>query len=134
MDYTPIVFVLLALGGIVWWVRGKARRLEQARLAYQQSLNKLKVDPTNADLKQRTLALGRAYSTLTRDSRNVTLFDEVALSNDINEACAAATRNIAAPVSHNVENRLARLAELQSRGLISAGEFQEQRSRILQEL
>ena len=37
-----------------------------------------------------TLSLGRAYSNPTRDKKGVSLFDEVALSNDIGAACAAA--------------------------------------------
>ena len=141
MEYFVVLLVLGGFSAWVWFAREKARKLAAALAAYQSSLGQLKHDPTNADLKQRTLALGREYSNLTRDSRGVSLFDEVALSNDINAACAGATRNqhqasgaSPSPNPVSLENRLSRLAELQSRGLLSAQEFQEQRTRILHEL
>ena len=68
----------------------KLRELREAKASYQASLAKLKSNPTNPDLKQRT-QLGRIYSNLTRRKRGVTIFDEVALMNDINAACAGAT-------------------------------------------
>lgn len=134
MEYVFLLLVIAVVGGTFWALREKVRRLAEARDAYQSSLANLKHDPTNADLKQRTLALGREYSNLTRDSKGGTLFDEVALSNDINAACAGATRHSSPGNVQSLENRLARLADLQSRGLVSSQEFQEQRSRILQEL
>ena len=77
---------LLMIGGLIWLISkvggGKARALAKAKLAYRESLNQLKQTPTNPDLKERTLALGRAYSYLTRDKRGATTFDEVALSNE----------------------------------------------------
>ena len=54
---------------------GNQKRREEARAAYQASLGKLKKDPTNPDLKQRTLTLGRAYSNLTRDKMTERLLD-----------------------------------------------------------
>lgn len=132
-------FVFLAFAGAVTWAliyasREKARKLAAARTAYQAELGRLKDDPTNADLKQRALALGRAYSNLTRDKKGVTLFDEVALSNDISAACAAASRYHQSQPSTSVESRLSRLAELQRTGLLDEREYEEQRARILQEL
>jgi len=141
MEYFFLLLVVGVFGGAIWYAKDKARKLAAANAAYRSSLAKLKHDPTNADLKQHTLALGREYSNLTRDSKGVSLFDEVALSNDINAACAGATRHppaanlaSAAPNGGSLETRLSRLAELQLRGLVSAQEFQEQRTRILQEL
>jgi Short C-terminal domain len=107
---------------------------EAARLRYLESLNQLKKSPTNADLKQQTLALGRAYSSLTRDKKGNTLFDEVALMNDINAACAAASLT----QSHknhvpdtNVEERLKKLKTLHSEGLISDEDFAQRKQEIL---
>ena len=131
---------LLIIGGFAWAVYAageKERRLREAEEAYRNSLAKLKKQPTNPDLKQATLALGRAYSNLTRDSQGVSLFDEVALSNDISAACAAA---MAPQLAHaptpaaTPESRLTRLADLKSRGLISDDEYTMERRRILSEL
>ncbi len=96
-----IIISLVVIGGIVIMFIGtlvsrdhdrKARRsaIEKAKAAYQRSLGALATAPTNAALKKQTLTLGRTYSNLTRDRKGVALFDEVALMNDINAACAAA--------------------------------------------
>jgi hypothetical protein len=47
---------------------------DAARKRYRDALNRLKENPTNADLKRQTLALGRAYSNLTRDKKGNALF------------------------------------------------------------
>jgi hypothetical protein len=131
---------LLIIGAIIAVLiiqaRAKHKRLREAKTEYMTSLARLKSDPTNADLKQQTLALGRAYSNLTRDSKGVTVFDEVALSNDINAACAGATRTAfqLSGQPQSIDTRLAKLAELKRQGLISDDEFRDQRARILREL
>lgn len=132
---------LIVLGLIIWYFVAKAERLEKARKAYLSSLERLKKDPTNADLRQMTLSLGRAYSNLTRDKKGVSLFDEVALSNDIGAACAAAARAptqnsapVAAPMpvaAESVEARLQRLGDLLAKGLISATEHDQRRAAII---
>ena len=132
------VVVLLAAGGLIYFnitqANKKARELAEAKASYHGALGKLKQDPTNADLKQQTLALGRRYSNLTRDAKGVTLFDEVALSNDIGAACAAAARHSPSGVAQSPESRLSKLADLKARGLIDGEEYQAQRVRILQDL
>src|SRR5690242_14968652 len=131
-------FVLVLVGILALFAfhaSNKSKAIEEARAAYQRSLARLKEDPTNADVKQKTLAMGRTYSNLTRDSKGVTIFDEVALSNDINAACAAAGAHrvaTAVPIQ-SVDTRLSRLLDLHQKGLINDGELQEQRSRILRE-
>ncbi len=103
--------------------------------AYREALHRLKADPTNPNLREETLRLGRTYSNLTRNRRGVTVFDEVALMNDINAACAAASapRERVAP-SQSVESRLSRLGELKSQGLIDDQEYAERRREILREI
>lgn len=137
-----VLLLLLVIGGIamaIYTAGEKERRIREAEEAYRSSLAKLKKQPTNPDLKQATLALGRVYSNLTRDSKGVSLFDEVALSNDINAACAAAMVpqivHTPAPASAvSLEARLARLADLKARNLVSDEEYAAERRRILSEL
>ncbi|WP_394793376.1 SHOCT domain-containing protein [Armatimonas sp.] len=110
---------------------------ESARKAYLESLASLKISPTNADRKQKTLTLGRHYASLTRDANGNTLFDEVALMNDINAACAAA--NVPTPVAgaHLVstepsfEARLTTLGDLKAKGLVDSAEYEKRRNEIL---
>jgi hypothetical protein len=127
-----VIVIIAAIAG----ANGKAAQLEAARQAYQNSLANLKKHPTNADVKQRTLALGRDYSNLTRDSKGVTMFDEVALSNDISAACAGATAQVpAVPAARDTpEVRLEKLAALRARGLVDDQEYQAERRRILSEI
>lgn len=104
--------------------------LQQVEAAYQVALGALKANPASADLKQAALAAGRKYSSATRAHGAVTIYDEMALMNDINAATAAATP--AAPAS--VEDRLRKLDELRTRGVITEREHQDRRLAILNEL
>lgn len=121
------VVVIAAFAGVA-----RAKAQQAAKQAYLDSLSSLKGSPTDADLKQETLALGRAYSALTRDTKGNTLFDEVALMNDINAACAGAaagTPSVASPVS--VEIRLETLKDLKAKGIIDQAEYEQRRASIL---
>lgn len=130
-----IILVLIGLG--VWnavWAAVDGKEVREAKQAYDQCLAELKTKPTDPDLKQRALALGRAYSKLTRQQNGAAFYDEVALFNDINAACAGATGYGQTSQQPSIEARLARLAELRQHGLLSEEEFQAQRARILTEL
>jgi hypothetical protein len=112
------------------------RQLNAAKNAYFVALRSLKANPTNPDLRERTLELGRKYSNLTRNKSGVTVYDEVALSNDINAACAGAATivgNASAP-SQTIESRLQKLADLKSKGLIDDQEYAARRTKILDEV
>jgi hypothetical protein len=138
MDPVPCVVVLVIIGGISYWIVNEGnKKAAEAKQAYLQSLAKLKLAPTNADLKQRTLELGRAYSNLTRNKQGVTVFDEIALMNDINAACAGATvahKSSNEKRSQTIEERLAKLSDLKSKGLISEQEYASSRQKILDEV
>lgn len=140
-----LVIIVLAIGGYILLVfmnrRAFLQRLYAARDAYQAALAELKANPTNPDIKQKTLELGRIYSAVTRQNKTVTLFDEMALSNDINAATAAATvaAPAAAPIAAAVdrptaEERLSKLNDLRLRGVISEAEYTEKRQKILDEM
>jgi hypothetical protein len=130
-----ILIIAVVVGVAIYSGMQKTKAIEAAKKAYLQSLSELKGAPTNADLKQRTLALGRTYSNLTRDKKGNTLFDEVALMNDINAACAAAA--VTQPAAHapsagpTAEDRLRTLGNLRTKGLIDEAEFVKRRSEIL---
>jgi hypothetical protein len=131
-----VVIVIVAIGYAIYSGYEKEGIKEAARLAYLASLSELKNTPTNANLKQDTLALGRRYSSLTRDKKGNTVFDEVALMNDINAACAAAAMHTAsAPepssAAASIENRLRTLVELKAKGIIDQTEYDKRRGEIL---
>ncbi len=64
------------------------KNLQDARIRYEKALSNLKANPSNADLREETLELGRRFSFLTRQGQGLTVFDEVALMNDINATSA----------------------------------------------
>jgi len=135
---------LLAVVGFILWVsvstnKAKKKRLNDSWAAYQAALAMLKQDPANPDLRGQTLALGRAYCEVARSQQSkgsVTLFDEVALSNDINAACAGAgaTKAPEATAPKSAETRLQELAALRERGTISEEEYRAARAKVLGEV
>lgn len=134
MEAFWIIAVLFVIGAVIFAVL-RDNATKAALGAYRQSLAALKARPTDADLKQRTLALGREYSNLTRDNKGNTVFDEMALMNDINAACAAATGQTsgtpATAGGASPEDRLRTLSDLKAKGLIDDTEFAQRRSEIL---
>ena len=130
-----IAIIVLVIGIAIYSGIQKGNAINAAKKAYLHSLAELKRAPTNPEIKQHTLALGRTYSNLTRDKKGNTLFDEVALMNDINAACAAAavissTANTPSLIV-TAEDRLRTLADLKAKGLIDEAEFSKRRSEIL---
>jgi len=112
-------------------------QLELARKNYQDALSRLRSDPVNPLVKEDALKLGRHYAAVTRKGQGfaVTLFDEVALSNDIQAACAAATAQSAQTLSsRSIEQRLEVLDTLRKKGLISDAEYKSKRIEILNEI
>lgn len=112
-----------------------AKELKDAHETYRRCLANLKNNPTDPELRERTLEWGRHYSNLTRQRQGVTIFDEVALSNDIAAACAAAGRFAGAANSEKtLETRLRKLDELHASGTINDEEYRQRRGQILAEI
>jgi type II secretory pathway pseudopilin PulG len=112
--------------------------LTEAETHYRRTLELLRANPHDPDMREKALGWGRRYAGLTRQpvGSSVTIYDEVAVANDINAACAAATRPAqpqGAP-STSLEERLERLQGLLNRGVITAAEFNEKRAQLLNEL
>ena len=135
MEY--IIFFVIAL---IWYgikeAGDKKQKLKKAKTAYQVALAKLKSNPNKPDLKQNTLKTGRVYANLCRDEKGNTIFDEVALMNDINAACAAATTtpHVLQHSQPDVEERLKMLDRLLANGMINQVEYQQRKKQILDSL
>lgn len=94
MEVFIYILFIIALVVVIFTVgnsMSNKSEIENARDIYQNNLTRLTEDPTNSTLKMQTLESGRSYSNLTRNKNGISLFDEVALMNDINAACAGAT-------------------------------------------
>src|SRR5476651_489456 len=79
MEWVIIIGIVVVVWIAIVQGNNAQRQKDAALRAYRNSLESLKKTPTDADLKQSTLALGRFYSNLTRDKKGNTVFDEVAL-------------------------------------------------------
>jgi len=110
----------------------------EAKDKYQEALKQLKNNPVDASLREITLELGRIYSDLIRNDSGVTAFDEIALMNDINAACAGATFISNHPEQkvrlQSFEERLEKLKELKTKGLIDENEYKLKKQSILDEI
>lgn len=137
-----IIGVIIVIAIIIGVANGKERKkreqqLKDAEQDYRTSLLQLKRNPTNADLKQKTLALGRFFSNLTRERKGVTVYDEMAIMNDINAACAASSQTYpltAKKQVESIEQRLKKLKDLKDKDLITDKEFESRREKILNEI
>ena len=128
----PVAVIVLIVVGSRNAAAARAKALTEAREAYQAALAALKAAPTDATLRQHALDAGRRYSALTRENKGVTVFDEVALKNDLDAAAAgAAVQTAPVAAATDPAARLRRLDELRAEGLLSEAEHAEQRQRIL---
>ena len=139
-----LLLIVVVIAIIIYYFMDLARRRAQKKPkeAYLACLSYLKQDPNNPDLRERTLEWGRAYSNLMRDSHGRTIFDEVALMNDINAACARATvgrndvgmvkvTNPTAVSGQSVAQEIEKLGSLLIAGVITGEEFERGKTLFL---
>jgi hypothetical protein len=103
-----------------------------------ESLEKLKTDPHNPNLREEAVSHGREYARLAHDARNAfyeVQFTELMLMNDINAACARAGSKVTIDARKpTIDERLAKLDELRAKRLITDAEYDNQRIKILAEI
>ena len=114
----------------------KQERIEQAKKKYQTDLNLLRKTPTDASQRQKTLMSGREYARLLREDKKETIFDEIALMNDLNAIAGGQVETEAKPrvevkEEKSIEERLRILEDLKSKELLSEEEYQQRKSDIL---
>lgn len=128
---------LILFGGIQDGGRTFCKPLCHNRFVYQATLARLRESPSDPHLKQRTLDAGRALAATTRKGSGVAIFDEVALMNDIQAACAGAQQGAPPPSQSptlSIEQRMRRLDDLLSASVISEQEYQAKRKELLAQL
>lgn len=137
-SFACLIVIVFSIAAIVFILVGQSRartdaeqRRQAAHDAYKAALANLKISPSNPHLKEEALRLGRSYANLTRDQKGVTIFDEVALSNDISAATAGAAVAQSAPAPTDIASQLERLADLRAKGILTDDEFQAQKRKLL---
>jgi hypothetical protein len=91
------VVLPIAIGMLIFFLlllSGPQRHKRRAKREYYRSLLALRFDPTNPELRKKTIALGREYLRLGGAWRGARRFDEAALGSDINAACG----NVSQPI------------------------------------
>lgn len=122
------IFVVIGIGIAVAIHQQK----EEAERAYRASLEALKSDPNNPDLRQKTLELGRTFSKLMRNSKGGTPFDELALMNDINAACARSPEiGVSKAASATIADQIEKLARLREEDIITDDEFNSAKANMI---
>ncbi|MBN2703011.1 MAG: hypothetical protein JXR23_02270 [Pontiellaceae bacterium] len=128
-----IIFVLFRV--FIVSSNAEKERIEQSRQKYERYLKRLKEDPGNADIRQKTLSCGREYSRILRKSMANSVFDEVALMNDINAACAVTQQVSTKPIQpDDIESRLIKLQDLNSKGLIDDADYRKRKEEIMSQI
>lgn len=135
----PAILLIALIVGMALRAGARRKALEEASAAYQEALAALRKRPTDTTAYQRALNSGRAYASLARENKGTTIFDEVALQNDLQAATAggrAAAVSAPAPVApaSSVETRLQQLEALRTKGLVTEAEYQERRAKILSDM
>jgi hypothetical protein len=102
-------WVLIAIGALITIGVVKAwqdkRSLETAKRNYNAALARLEADPGDTSLRVHALEMGRVLASIARrqaGSNGVAIFDEVALSNDLNSRCG---NGVSTPVALASNNR-----------------------------
>jgi hypothetical protein len=154
-------FLVIGAFVVVIWLVQRAvqrdrKRLAAAKLAYEVALSRLDENPNDSQARVEALSLGRAYADLNRKmtagslkaakKAGVTLFDEVALQNDLNARPPRAVGPSPAEVREarlvSKEARLSsadriaqleRLSQLRKDGTLSEAEFEREKRRVLGE-
>lgn len=130
-----IIFCFVLIFFIFNNAEKKRNRIFEAEKDYQTSLKQLKKQPNDVDMRQATLQLGRRYASLAREGGKATLFDEVALMNDINAITGSVEKQaLNQGESKTVSERLKAIEELKDNGLITQQEYLERRTAILETL
>jgi len=100
---------------------GKAKQRAKLRKQYQDALN-------GTD-KGAALKAGRAFYSDLRDGK-LTIYDEQAITNDL---ASMRVDEVKTNRGEEALDKLERLAQLRSKGLLTDFEFDQQKARILQE-
>jgi hypothetical protein len=69
-----------------------------------------------------------------RDSKGQTVFDEVALMNDLNAACAGALVSATPTPAGDIEERLAKLQSLKEKGLIDDSDYKQRKQELMAQI
>lgn len=134
-----VLVALIALIAVIYAIARtndqKAQTINRAHATYQQALADLRANPGSTQIREGVLAYGRQYANIARQNGQRTIFDEMALANDLASipvpvSVATAT---AAPAT-NAEERLRQLTRLRDQALISADEYEKRRQQIINEV
>ena len=112
---------LLLFGIDALLMNGRRQELRIAGAAYRSALVALKTEPGSTALQQSALTLGRQYSDLTRRHKGTVSFD--GWPDEVHAVTKTADPS-------TVGDQLKQIESLCNRGIITATEYQERRTKI----
>jgi hypothetical protein len=83
-------FIFVVATVVTVWIALQTVAPEVTKKAYLAALERLKRDPNNPNLRAEVLALGKKHARLAAMNRVPSVFDEIAIRNQIDAACAKA--------------------------------------------
>ena len=138
-DAWPLILCIgipaLIIAVIIYDQEQRKKKIAKAKKEYNDALDMLRKNTNNNELREYALACGRYYATLAANDKR-TMFDEVALMNDLNAIQATTAQPAPAPQENkgDVKTRLANLESLYKEEIITKEEYETRRNQILSEV
>ena len=121
-----IVFIIIVIIIIAVVINvSNSNKRESLKSEYENALEG--TDKTNA------LEAGRAYYRFLRKDKKLTIYDEQAITNDLNTMESEVMMNNSKQSSVSSVDKLEKLAQLKAQGVLTEEEFNQQKAKILNE-
>lgn len=132
--YTGVIILVICISIWVIWQSSKVDKAMPKKEIYDDLLSELRENPNNAYLREKALMAGRDYyGTLRLDGR-LTIYDEQAITNDINVAIGNGNPIEPHNNSNNVYKDIEQLANLKDKGILTEEEFNEKKRVLLEKI
>ncbi len=126
-----LILIIGAGAVIVIWRAYNQAKAEPKKEIYENLLNELRKDPNNGELRGKVLEAGRDYYSTLRHDHLLTIYDEQAITNDVNSACVNVVNNQTVNRENTVYEDIKLLSELKDEGIITEDEFNEKKKVLL---
>lgn len=116
------------------WQSNNAIKAQPKKELYENLLSELSKEPNNSELKTKVLEAGRDYYATLRTDHCLTIYDEQAITNDINSACINITTTQVVNNDSDVYEDIKKLSELRDGGILTEEEYNEKKKILLEKI
>lgn len=132
--YTGVIILVICISIWVIWQSSKVDKAMPKKEIYDDLLSELRENPNNAYLREKALMAGRDYYGTLRLDGHLTIYDEQAITNDINVALGNGSPIEPHNNSNNVYKDIEQLANLKDKGILTEEEFDEKKRVLLEKI